>query len=133
MRIISLVLLPALITACAGTVEIPADTQAVRDYVEVGELQEVDRIRSHVNDGWSAVTDYYVLYRSRDRQFLLEFSRICYALTDSTRVTPDYRYDNNAIRSRFDTLRGCRIDKMYELTEAQALEIEALVRSAGGN
>lgn len=133
MRIISLVLLPALITACAGTVEIPADTQAVRDYVEVGELQEVDRMRSHVNDGWSVITDNYVLYRSRDGQFLLEFSRICHGLTDSTRVTPDYRSDHNTIRSRFDTLRGCRIDKMYELTEAQVLEIEALVRSAGGN
>jgi hypothetical protein len=125
-------LLPALITACAGTVEIPADTQAVRDYVEVGELQEVDRLRSHVNDGWSALTDYYVLYGSRDGQYLLEFNRICHALTDSTRVTPDYRYDNYAIRSRFDTLRGCRIDAMYQLTEAQAMEIEALVKSAAG-
>jgi hypothetical protein len=36
------------------------------------------------------------------------------------------------MRTGIDTLRGCRIDKMYPLTEAQAQEIEALVKMAGG-
>ena len=131
MRTISLALLLALITACAGTPEIPADTQAVRDYLVVGELQEVDRIRTHGNDAWSPVTDYFALYKGRDGQFLLEFTRICRELTDNTRITPDRRYDHNVMRRGIDTLRGCRIDKMYPLTEAQAQEIEALVETAG--
>jgi hypothetical protein len=38
------------------------------------------------------------------------------------------------MRRGIDTLRGCRIDRMYPLTEAQALEIKALVQSTyGGN
>jgi hypothetical protein len=35
------------------------------------------------------------------------------------------------MRRGIDTLRGCRIDRMYPLTEAQVLEIEALVKTAG--
>ena len=44
---------------------------------------------------------------------------------------PDRRHDHNQISRGFDTLRGCRIDKIYPLTEAQAQELEALVKIAG--
>ena len=132
MNKISLPVLLALLTACAGTSEIPSDVQAVRDYVDVGELQEVDRIPTHSSDAWSPLTDYYALYEGRNGKFLLEFARMCRELTDNTRITPDRRYDHNAMRRGIDTLRGCRIDRMYPLTEAQAQEIEALVKSAGG-
>jgi hypothetical protein len=124
----------ALVAACAGTPEIPSDVQAVRDYVEVAELEQADRIRTHGSDEWSPATHYFALYESRDGWYLLEFSRNCRELTDHTRVTPDRRYDHNVMRRGIDTLRGCRIDRMYPLTEAQALEIDALVQTAdGGN
>lgn len=124
----------ALLAACAGTPEVPSDVQAVRDYVDVGELEQTDRIRTHGSDEWSPLTDHYALYKSRDGRYLLEFNRICRELTDNTRITPDRRYDHNVMRRGIDTLRGCRIDKMYPLTEAQSLEIEALVKTAdGGN
>ncbi len=120
----------ALVAACAGTPEIPADTQAVRDYVEVGELEEVDRIRTHGNDRWTPVTLHFVMYSARDGRFLLEFSRLCREMHDNTSITADRRYDHNVMRRGIDTLRGCRIDKMYPLTEAQAQEIEALAATA---
>jgi len=116
----------ALVAACAGTPEIPEDTQAVRDYVEVGELEEVDRIRTHGSDEWTPVTLHFAMYSARDGRFLLEFTRLCREMYDNTAITPDRRYDHNVMRRGIDTLRGCRIDKMYPLTEAQAQEIEAL-------
>ena len=130
MKAIYLVASLALLAACAGTPEIPSDVQAVRDYVDVGELEQTDRIRTHGSDEWSPLTDYYALYKSRDGGYLLEFNRTCRELTDNTRITPDRRYDHNVMRRGIDTLRGCRIDRMYPLTEAQALEIEALVKTA---
>lgn len=124
----------ALVAACAGTPDIPADTQAVRDYVEVGELREVDRVRTHGSDTWAPLTLHHAVYRSRDGYFLLEFTRACREMSDHTAITPDRRYDYNAMRRGIDTLRGCRIEKMYPLTEAQAREIDALVTStSGGN
>ena len=132
MRPICLIASLALLAACAGTPEIPAELEAVRDYVEVGELEQTDRIRTHGSDHWSPLTDYHALYGSRDGWYLLEFTRICRELTDNTRITPDVRYDTNVLRSRIDTLRGCRIDSMYPLTEAQKQEPEALVTAHGG-
>lgn len=120
----------ALLAACAGTPEIPSEVQAVRDYVEVGELEQTDRIRTHGSDEWSPLTDYYVMYKGRDGWYLLEFTRICRELTDNTRITADRRYDHNVMRRGIDTLRGCRIDRMYPLTEAQRQELDALVKSA---
>ena len=130
MRIAAMAVALALVAGCAGTPEIPQDVQAVRDYVEVGELGQTDRIRTHGFDKWSPLTDYYAVYESRDGWYLLEFGRICRELTDNTRVTPDRRYDHNVMRRGIDTLRGCRIDRMYPLTEAQKQEIEALVQAA---
>ena len=129
MKTIYLVASLALLAACAGTPEIPSDVQAVRDYVDVGALEQTDRIRTHGSDEWSPLTDHYAIYKSRDGGYLLEFNRICRELTDNTRITPDRRYDHNVMRRGIDTLRGCRIDKMYPLSEAQAQEIGALVQA----
>ena len=117
---------------CAGTPETPPETQAIRDYVEVGELQEAERIRTHGSDKWMPATLYFAIYSGRDGRFLLAFARQCREMVDNTSITPDRRYDHNVMRTGIDTLRGCRIDKMYPLTEAQAQEIEALVKMAGG-
>jgi hypothetical protein len=131
MKTISLLVSLALLAACAGTPETPPDVQAVRDYVEVGELGQVDQIRTHGNDAWTPLARYFALYKGHDGQFLLEFTRVCREMYDNTSITADRRYDRNVMRRGVDTLRGCRIDKMYPLTEAQVLEIEALVETAG--
>jgi hypothetical protein len=121
----------AFVTACAGAPEIPADTQAVRDYVEVGEIEQVQQIRTHGSETWTPLTRHFAMYQAREGHFLLEFARVCREMYDNTVITPDRRYDHNVMRRGMDTLRGCRIDKIYSLTEAQALEIEALVKAAG--
>lgn len=132
MRAINVAALLPLLAACAGTNEIPADTQAVQDYVEVGELAGVDRVRTHGSDRWTPVTNHFAIYNGRDGQVLLEFNRVCREMFDNTRITPDRRYDHNVMRRGIDTLRGCRIDGMYPLTDAQAEEIKALAQNAGG-
>lgn len=120
-----------LAAACTGTPEVPPEIQAIRDYVSVGELQEVDRIRTHGSDDWAPVTLYFAIYNGRDGHFLLAFTRVCREMVDNTSITPDRRYDYNVMRSGIDTLRGCRIDRMYPLTEGQAQELGALANRAG--
>ena len=131
MRIAAIAAALALVAGCAGTPETPEDTQAVRDYVEVGELAQTDRIRTYSSDSWRPLTLHFALYTARDGAFLLEFARRCREMYDNTLITPDRRRDHNLIRRGHDTLRGCRIDRMYPLTEAQSEEIEALVQAAG--
>ena len=132
-RAAALAAVAASFAACAGTPEIPPDTEAIRDYVEVGELQEVDELRTTLGrDEWAPLTERFVIYTGRGGPFLLEFAYPCREMFDNTTITADRRYDRHVMRRGVDTLRGCRIDKMYPLTEAQAQEIEALAKSAGG-
>jgi hypothetical protein len=128
----ALLAVSACFAACAGTPETPPDTRAIQDYIEVGELQEVDQLRTTLGrDEWEPLSRRFVIYTGRDGRFLLGFSRPCREMFDNTTITADKRYDRYVMRQGIDTLRGCRIDKIYPLTEAQAQEIEALAASAG--
>ena len=122
-----------LTAACSSTpeAEVPVDTQTVRDYVEVGEVGDVQHIRVYKNDSWSRLTDYFVIYKARNDNYLIEFRRRCRELQDNTTIVGDRRYDHNRLRVNEDTLRGCRIGKIYPLTEAQAAELQHLGRGPG--
>ena len=125
MRLGILVSLAALLAGCADMPALNEADQAISDYVVVGELKSLDSIRTRDRDAWAGITDYYVIYTTRDGDYLFEFTRPCRELRDLTQVTPDTRHENR-IRARFDTLRGCRIHRIYALSEAQAAEIREL-------
>ena len=63
--------------------------------------------------------------------YLVEFARRCYELRDNTRIVPDQRWDASKIRARFDTIRGCRVAKIYALTEAEIAELENIGEAPG--
>lgn len=126
------------LAACAAQEEQPSTqdmTQAVRDFIEVRQLEELDSLRSGSNDSWQQLDDdeRFILYEGRRETYLVEFVRRCYELNDNTRITADKRWDSNLIRARFDTLRGCRIAKIYALSEAEQAELENLGDAPGEN
>lgn len=139
MRPIYLLAALMLIAACSSTSDevsvkkqkITVETQTVRDYVAVGELGDVKHIRVYAHDSWSYLTDYFVIYKARTSNYLVEFRRRCRELRDNSRIVGDHRYDHNRLRVNEDTLRGCRIDKIYPLTEAQAIELRKLGKGPG--
>jgi len=99
---------------------------AIRDFIAVRGLEELDKIRTSDRDGWKALTDEFIIYRARRDQYLIEFTRRCSELTDYSKITPDIRSDASSLRSKFDTLRGCRIRQIYALTEGEVIELEEL-------
>ena len=105
--------------------------QAVRDFIELRELKELDRLKSGTNDGWQQLNDRFIIYGGRREMYLVEFSRRCHELSDNTRITPDKRWDSNTVRTGFDTIRGCRIAKIYGLNEAEAAELENIGEAPG--
>jgi Family of unknown function (DUF6491) len=130
----------AVLAACASQ-EDAADepstqdvTQAVRDYVSVRELTELRNMDSSTSgDNWEALSDWFLIYEGRNDSYLVEFGRRCYDLEDNTRIIPDERRSANTISSRFDTIRGCRIHRIYELTEADLAELENLGAAPGSH
>jgi len=106
------------------------EEQAVRDYILVRGLEEVDRMRSSDSDGWHELDEYFIIYDTRRNTYLVEFNRACYELNEN-RVTPDLRREANTIRARSDTIRGCQINKIFALTEADVAELKSLGEIAG--
>jgi hypothetical protein len=122
--------------ACATDAEQkdPSDepvTEAVRDFIAVRQLEQADRIATGSTDGWMTLNERFILYNGRRDTYLVEFSRRCYELTDNSRITPDLRWDSNYIRAKFDTIRGCRIAQIYELTDAEITELQNIGEAPG--
>ncbi len=136
MRGIMLVMVAALMTACAAQDETTEKStqdkaQAVRDFIEIRGLEEVDRMSTSSSDSWTTLDEYFLLYEGRRETHLVEFSRRCFELEDNSRIVADKRWDASFIRSRFDTIRGCRIHRIYALTEDEAAELESIGETPG--
>jgi len=136
MKTVMGIALSTLLLACVAqdTQDKPAtqdEEQAVRDFVAVRDLEELDKLRSSSNDSWQVIADEFIIYETRKAAYLVEFTRACYELEDNTRIVADLRRERNTIRARFDTIRGCRIRKIFSLTEAEAAELKQLGESPG--
>ncbi len=101
------------------------EEQAIRDYILVRGLEEVDRMRSSNSDSWDELDEHFVIYDTRRNIYLVEFNRACHELNEN-RVTPDLRREANTIRARSDTIRGCQVDNIFALTEADVAELKSL-------
>ncbi len=131
MRIFLLLSVLALVAGCAsGSQRLEAQNTAIRDLIEVNELEAVDVVRFvRQLDGYE-INDYYVILSERKKRYLLEYSQRC--TTDfNGRVEPDYRTDPKAIRPRIDTYRGCRIKAIYAIDEALEGEIKQIGKAPG--
>ena len=122
-----------LLSACATQDGRPVDAeeQAIRDFIAVRNLEELERMRSDAGDGWDRIAGKFIIFRSRRNQYLVEFTRRCKELEDYSRIIADQRRDGGYIYARFETLRGCRIAKIYALTEAEEAELEQLGETPG--
>ena len=122
------ILLFAQLLACAAQRESGVD-EAISDFVVLSELEEMDSIRTRNQFGTSELTERYAILKTRKEVYLVEFQR-CPPQFNNNDVTPDIRYDKNTLRPRSDTIRGCRIKKIYAIDEAGAEELELLAEES---
>jgi hypothetical protein len=122
----------ALLSACAAQDRaVTQDTkQAVIDFIEVRELAETDKIRISSRDKWDKIDQNFLLYEAKKEVFLIEFARRCHEL-DEYPVIPDERKTGSSMHAGFDTLRGCRIAKIFPLSEGEIAELKAIGESPG--
>jgi len=108
----------------------PDKNQAVTDFISVAELEELRKIRTRHQYGFTQLSDQYIILKERGDVYLIEFARRCYELNED-HITPDIRRESNALRSRLDTIRGCRIGRMFAIDAAQAEELQQLGKAPG--
>ena len=103
----------------------PAVSVAVEDFIAVAQLEELDKIRTRNDYSWEYLSERFISVKTRDGEYLLRFQRRCRELYEVP-VQPDIRFEPNLLRARFDTIRGCRIDKLYAIEPGQADELRQL-------
>lgn len=136
MKPIALLIASVALAACASqddkAEQSTQDTaQAVRDFIEVRKLEELKKLSTSSGDRWTSIKDEFLIYEGRRDTYLVAFYRRCYELSDKTRIVADKRWDSNSIHAGSDTIRGCRINKIYGLTEAEAAELENIGEAPG--
>ncbi|MBU2676485.1 MAG: hypothetical protein KJP16_05325 [Gammaproteobacteria bacterium] len=123
------VLVAANLGGCATQPRPPVD-EAINDFIAVSELEEVDIVRTRAQFNHAYLTDNYVILNAGRDKYLVQFVRRCRELNEIN-VTPDIRHAAGTLRSRFDTIRGCRIARMFSLDETQAQELRDLGETPG--
>lgn len=121
--------LVVILAGCAST-SVPKEAQAVRDYVALAEFEQVSYVRMYRQLRYFYVNDYFVSIGVGNRYYLLEFVARCRALRSET-FTPsmvDFRKDANYLRE-MDTIRGCPVEKIYQATPEQLVEVRKISRA----
>jgi hypothetical protein len=129
----SLITAIVFLSACSVSTTQPQEIEATRDFVAATELTEVSEIRLSRQLSYSYVNDRFVTVPTRRGDYLVELQRNCHELRETqfdARMI-DERDNTNVLRARFDTIRGCRIATMYEITKSQKEEIKALGDAPG--
>ena len=130
MRIL-LLLFVTMLAACAGSSEkLDAQNTAIRDLIEVNELEELDVVRYFRQLDSSVINPYYVILSERRKKYLLEYYQRC-TRDIYGRVEPDVRRETGAVRPRVDTFRGCRIKAIYAIDDALEGEIRQIGKAPG--
>ncbi len=122
-----------ILAACASTAEDKDkddDVNAVRDFIEVSDLEAVGSIRTVGQLGQTVLNDHYVIVTAQREQYLLEYAQRCRLYNDEPRRA-DVRSDPRHLYAKADTFRGCRIGAMYPISKEQAEELEALGHAPG--
>lgn len=117
--------------ACASepTEPVPALTdadQVLRDFIEVRGLEEVDRMRGTERRSFEKVTPSYIIFKPRRGEFLVEFDRPCKEIWDNMYMSADDTLVHGTLRAKFDRIRGCRIGRIFALTETDLLDLKQL-------
>jgi hypothetical protein len=127
MKQLSIVTAATLVASCAAHTP-TSEPDAIRDLIAVAGLYEVRGFRVKDQLHYDYVNDWYVTVSERRQDYLVGFRSPCRALKNRSHssYTVDYRFDAHSFRAKHDTIRGCRVDKIYEVSDVQLLEIRRL-------
>ena len=128
----SLIIIAAIaMAACASEPTEPEPVilesdQVILDFIQVRGLEEVGRIRGAERRSYEKVTPSFILYKPRRGEFLVEFSRPCYEIWNNNYLSADATFLHDTLRAHFDAIRGCRIGRIFSLTEEDLADLRQL-------
>jgi hypothetical protein len=131
-----LVVTSLVLSACAATEQQAInETDAVQDFIQMHNLENVSVIRGFENPGVLYMEDpRYIIAYLRHEQWLLQYAHECrLARLDHGDRPSDKRRYTRALYVKVDTFRGCPVRAMYPITLAHAQELVAMGRAPAGD
>lgn len=128
MNLRPVLVIAALLAGCGSTPAVAPAVEALRDFIAVSGFETADYVRVTRRFNYSYLNDYFVSAKDGSRHYLIEFRSRCFNLRRQI-VSPsmyDQRRDAGYLRESWDTIRGCRIDKIYPVPQAAFEEAVAL-------
>lgn len=118
----------ALLAGCGSAPPVAPNVEAIRDFIAVSGFERTDEMRVGRRFNYSYVNDYFVSASEGNRFYLIEFRTRCMNLRRqiSSPAMVDHRRDASHIRASWDTIRGCPIEKIFEISEAELAEAHAI-------
>ena len=118
----SLAIASLLLVACAANEEKPFDelppyVQETRIYLDTVQPETVVSVSFVEPLRYEVINEMYVVMEGHGGSYLLETERLCRPLTspDIFIDMADRRSIRGRLRAQVDTIRGCRIAKIYKL------------------
>ena len=131
---IALPLIAAIVTGCAAspeqanvvTEEVDASVEETLVYLETIKPPAVDSIRFREPLRYDVVNVRFAYMEVKTGRYLIEMARDCRSLKSNDIYTDmaDRRSMRGRLRSGVDTLRGCRIEAIYQLPEVTETRAE---------
>jgi hypothetical protein len=136
MRLLITVIALLALTGCShsGTREQHGkETEAVKDFIVAAELPEVAKIYMVDEIRYFYVNDDFVIIPSKNDYYLVEFRGTCYQLRSRywTSDMIDIRVTKRLLYAKFDTIRGCVVGRIYEISGPQLEELRYLGDAPG--
>ncbi len=136
MRLLITVIALLALTGCSNSVTREShgkETEAVKDFIVAAELPEVAKIKLDGEIRYIYVNDDFVVLPTRKDYYLVEFRGTCYQLRSRhwTSDMIDIRVTKRLLYAKFDTIRGCVVGRIYELSEPQLEELRYLGDAPG--
>ena len=136
MRQITILIVLLSLAACGGTVTRLGpgkELEAVHDFVTASQLVEVQRIRMYDQIKWLYVNDHFIVLPERRGNHLVQFRSRCDQLRERqwSGGMIDHRVSARHLYSDHDTIRGCVIGHIYELSDDQLEELRYLGDAPG--
>ena len=137
MRLTTILIVLLTLAACGGTVTRTGpgkELEAVHDFVAASQLVEVQHIRLYDQIKWLYVNDHFVVLPEQRRgHHLIQFRARCDELRERqwSASMVDHRVSARHLYSDHDTIRGCVIGHIYELSDDQLEELRYLGDAPG--
>ncbi|MBM7072806.1 hypothetical protein JQC92_12315 [Shewanella sp. 202IG2-18] len=134
-RLFLVALATLFIFGCASRVSTADRNAAYADFIQTNNLQSINRITSFDFNGWSSLSnDYMILSANFRKDYLLKMQGGCTGL-NFAQVVKLHQFSNNTFDKLSDTVSvkdtipmQCRVANIYPLTQDQSKAIKQIVK-----